>query len=321
MPRVKVRLRGIYATALTILLSERFEIVDPSAVIQARLGLPPLPGPAEVQIFDRPDRHGVVVEGVRSGVEEVVGFLREKIPWALVFAKSVQMKVDSPLAAAAALLARFETDFPHPAKELLDAVRAQAVPTLPGHHLLKTIDPARVDTVEEKTHPQKLREVAQEVWEELVGQHYACGRIVTVWHLKAGEHPVCQSGEVLDWAKDCLILRRNFRAGGIYDGLGLPKKAGDYGLLELRLGEWWGKRRYFRADGTLIGEIYNIHTPPELLPEGIRYVDLEVDVVHMGEDVRLIDKEILERKVAEGLIPEALAKKAGEVASKLVKEL
>ncbi len=321
MPGVKVRLRGIYATALTILLSERFEIVDPSEVIQKRLGLPPSPGPAEVQIFDRADRHGVVVEGVRSGVEEVVQFLREKIPWSLFFPREVQRKTSSPLAAAVALLSRYEAEFPRPAKEFLDEIRANAVPTLPGHHLLKTVDPARVDEAEGKSELTNLQDVAQGLWEELVGPYYAPGKTVAVWHLKAGEPPIRQSGEVLERTKETLVLRRNFGPGGLYDGLGLPKETGDYGLFELHLERWWGRRRYFRADGTFIGEIYNIHTPPELLPQGVRYLDLEVDIVHTLKEIRVIDEDILDKKVAEGLIPEILAQKAKEVAAKLVQEL
>ncbi|MBC7221954.1 DUF402 domain-containing protein [Candidatus Bipolaricaulota bacterium] len=321
MPGVKVRLRGIYATALTILLSQRCEIVDPSEVIQRRLSLPPSPGPAEVQIFDRADRHGVVIEGVRSGVEEVVQILREKIPWALFLPQKLQRKTSSPLAAAAALLSRYEAEFPRPAKELLDEVRAKAVPTLPGHHLLKTVDPARVDEAEGKNEPANLPELAQGLWEELVGPHYAPGKTVTVWHLKAGEPPIRQSGEVVERTKETLVLRRNFGPGGLYDGLGLPKEPGDYGLFELPLGQWWGRRLYFRSDGTFLGEIYNVHTTPELLPEGVRYLDLEVDIVRTSEGIRVIDEEILDKKVAEGLISEALAKKAKEVVAELLRKL
>lgn len=315
---VKVRIRGIYATALTLLLSERFAIVEPSEVIRARLNLPFAEGPAEVNVYDRDDRHGVVIEGVRSAVEEVVAFLRETLPFALFLPAEVKKKSSSPLAGAAALLSRFEAEFPKPAKDFLDQVRAKALPTLPGHHLLKTVDPARVDEVEEKCKPSELLEEAQKLWEELVGPFYVPGRTVTVWHLKAGENPIRQNGEISERTKGIIVIRRTFGPGGVYEGLGLPKEPGDYGLFELYLDRWWGRRRYFRADGSLIGEIYNIHTPPELLPQGIRYLDLELDVVYVGGEARLIDEEILEKKVGEGLIPKALAHRAKEVAIELI---
>lgn len=321
MPAVKVRLRGIYATALTLLLSERFEIVDPSEVIQKRLGLPPSPGPAEVNVFDRPDRHGIVVEGLRSEVEEIVNFLRDAIPWALPIPRELPKKENSPLAKASLLLCRYDVEFPRPAKELLDEMRAKAVPTIPGHHLLKTIDPARVDEIENNSDPMHFQELAEKLWEELVGQHYAPGKIVTVWHLKAGEPPIRQTGEVVERTNEVLILRRNFGPGGIYDGLGVTKEAGDYGIFELYLKGWWGRRLYFRKDGTFIGELYNIHTPPELLPDGVRYLDLEMDIARTPEEIRVLDEEILDKKVAEGLIPKALAQKAKEVAIELFQTL
>jgi len=316
MPKVKVR--GIYATALTLLLSQRFEIVEPSEIIQARLNLPAIEGSAEVNIYDRSDRHGAVIEGLRSAVEEVVAFLREALPWTLFLPVELRTKGSSPLAKAAALLARYETEFTKPAKNFLDQIRAKVAPTLPGHHLLKTVDSNRVDEAEEKYAETDLQKVAQELWEELVGPYYSPGKTVTLWHLKAGEPAIRQTGEVLERTGETIILRRNFGPGGIYDGLGLPKEPGDYGFFELHLDKWWGKRRYFRADGTLIGEIYNIHTPPELLPEGIRYLDLELDLVCVGKEICLIDEELLEKKVSEGLIPEALARRAKEVAAELL---
>ena len=88
--------------------------------------------------------------------------------------------------------------------------------------------------------------------------------------------------------------------------------------MELYEGRWWGRRRYFRADGTVIGEIYNIHTPPELYPDGVRYLDLEVDVVHHANgEVEVVDEEVLARKVEAGLISKALADRAMEEARRV----
>lgn len=71
MAGVRVKIRGIYATALTGLLLKRgFEIVSPSEVIRARFGLPESPGPEEVLIVDRRDKQGVAIEGVRGSSEQ-----------------------------------------------------------------------------------------------------------------------------------------------------------------------------------------------------------------------------------------------------------
>lgn len=318
MSPIKVKVRGIYATALTLLLSQEFQIVEPSEIIQTRLGIPATAELAEVNVFDKADRHGIVIEGLRSAAEEVAEFLRKTIPWAIFCQTEVRKKSESPLALAAGLLSRFEAEFPKPAKDFLDSVRAKVVPTMPGHHLLKTIDATKVDEVEAKVAPEELAAAAQDLWEEILAPHYLPGKTVTLWHLKAGERPIQQSGEVVERTKERLVLRRAFKAGGLYDGLGVPKEAGDYGLVELYPEKWWGKRQYFRADGTLIGELYNIHTPPELLPSGVRYLDLEVDIAVVGGEVRVLDREVLEKKAAEMVLSKALAKRAWEEAQKLL---
>lgn len=312
---VRVRIRGIYATALTVLLAERFAIVEPSEVIRNRLGLTPEEGPPDVNVQDRPDRHGIVTEGLQSAVAEVVAFLKERIPWAvfsLPFAPA-RPRRENPLAAALALLARVEVEFPKPAKDFLDQVRARVTFTLPGHHLLKTVDPARVDEAEAKGCP----ELAQTLAQELVWAHYVPGKTVTFVHGKAGEGAIRQVGELAEVAEGRVLVRRVFRPGGLYDGLGLPKEAGDYGYVEFFPDRWWSRRTYFRATGELLGELYNIQTPPEFLPCEVRYLDLELDLVRVGEDVRVLDVEALEKKVAEGLLSPVLAERAKEEAHRL----
>lgn len=315
MPEIKLRVRGIYATALTALLLERFEVVDPSEAIQTRLGLTPREEPPEVNVYDRADRHGVVVEGLRSAAAEVVAFLKARIPWAVFVEKAFpRLKhKESPLAGAWNLLARFEGEFPKPAKDFLDGVRSTLVFTIPDHHLLKTIDPVRVDEVE----AQHCLELAYDLKKELIWSGYVPGRALVIVHGKAGEEPIRQSGELWEVEKGRVVIRRTFRAGGLFEGLGVPKLPGDYGFVEIYPDQWWSKRTYFRADGTPLGELYNIQTPPEFLRQEIRYLDLELDLVRTGEGLRLIDEEVLNKKVEEGLISPALADKAREESQRL----
>ncbi len=326
MGGIKVKIRGIYATALTGLLLERgFEIVSPSELIQVRFGLPANEAPEEVLIIDRRDRQGVLIEGVKGAVDEVVVALRD----ALVYAVFVPLEVKrpkggggNPFAALLGAKARFLAEFPQPVKELLDQIRAKYVPTLPGHHHLKVIDSQRVDEVEGGTPPEELPAAAARLREELIYRHFGPGQTVEVWHGKAWGG-FSWRGVVAEFvAGEVLVLERRFRAGGTYDSLELPKLEGDHGTVELYEGRWWGRRRYFRADGTPIGEIYNIHTPPELYPDGVRYLDLEVDVVRRPDgEVELVDEEDLRHKVEEGLIPKALGIRALEEARSLVKRL
>jgi hypothetical protein len=62
--QARVRVRGIYTTALTaLLLQQGSMIVDASSAIQTRFGLPQREAPEDVNICDRQNRQGVVIEG------------------------------------------------------------------------------------------------------------------------------------------------------------------------------------------------------------------------------------------------------------------
>ncbi len=325
MGGVRVKIRGIYATALTGLLLERgFDIVSPSDLIQARFDLPANDQPEEVLVVDRRDKQGVLIEGVKGAVEETVAALREALPYAVFVPLEVKRPkaAGNPFAALLGAKARYLSEFPRPVKELLDRIRAKYVPTLPGHHYLKAIDSARVDEAEETADPAEFPEAAAKLVEALVHRYYSPGREVEVRHAKAGGGFTWKGVVSRFVPGEVLVLKRRFRPGGTYDSLEIPKEEGDYGEVELYEGRWWGRRTYFRADGTPIGEIYNIHTPPELYPDGVRYLDLEVDVVRYPDgEVAVVDEETLRRKVEEGLIPEALALRTREEARSLAEGL
>ncbi len=324
-PRIKVR--GIYATALTaIFLEKGFAVVDPSPVIRDRFGLPEGGGPWEVLVRDRRDKQGVMLEGLRGAVEEALGVLAEALPYALFH--PVREERGSPSGAFARLRelrSRYVGEFPKPVKEELDRIRSRYVITLPGHHLLKAISAQDVDRAEEEALrcPQRLPEITREVWRRLVYAHYCVGKAVVVRHLKAGLGGFTWRGKLREMRPgERLVIERRFRPGGRYDGLGELKEEGDFGTVELYERRWWGRRLYFRADGTPLGELYNIHTPPELYPDHVRYLDLEVDVVlRPGAGPEIIDREELLRKVDKGLIPETLARRALEEAEALAEAL
>jgi len=76
----RLRIRGIYSTALTDIFLERgFVIVSPSAVISKRFALAPVPDEAEVTLYDRSDKQGIVVEGEREAVALVVEALQRAL--------------------------------------------------------------------------------------------------------------------------------------------------------------------------------------------------------------------------------------------------
>jgi len=77
----KVRVRGIYATALTkLLLDKGFTIVQPSLVIAERFKMAPIEEEPDVVISDREDKHGVLAVGLEEHLSAVLKALREEAP-------------------------------------------------------------------------------------------------------------------------------------------------------------------------------------------------------------------------------------------------
>ena len=127
-----------------------------------------------------------------------------------------------------------------------------------------------------------------------------------IFHAKPWKRMITMTGVVQSWQDGVLVLARTFSAGGSYDSLNLPKLAGDYGTIEVVAGSWVLRRTYCRADGTLIGELYNIQTPAEIEPGAVRYVDLEVDVLRMPDGrIEVVDEDDLAAAVRlRGITPE-----------------
>jgi hypothetical protein len=156
---------------------------------------------------------------------------------------------------------------------------------------------------------------------------YERGQGLAVVHGKPWKpgKPYQMQGFVERASEDQVLLTRRFRSPGrAYDGLHANQEVGDHGLIELRRGAWVSRRRYFRKQGALIGELYNIQTPTEFAPRDVRYIDLEIDVAwlpHHPERVLIQDAEDLEKAEARGHIPHEVAELARWVAEELARRL
>jgi hypothetical protein len=139
---------------------------------------------------------------------------------------------------------------------------------------------------------------------------------VRVEHVKPWKATVVMTGTVGDWSNGWLTILRNFtRSGGRYDTLGDRILPGDRGTIEIIEGGWVLRRTYARADGRLIGELYNIQTPAVFGPGLVRYTDLEVDVARYPDGrVEVVDVQDLETIVRAGAISRELADTALAIA-------
>ncbi len=217
--------------------------------------------------------------------------------------------------------------FPRPAKERLDEVRREIVPTIDGHHSLKSFGDRESRMVE-------CAEDAVRAGARITGGHIvyhlaraSVSRPVVVDHVKpTGEKirlgPFTLESVSGEPGKLELRLRRIFTRPGVLDGLGVEKRPGDEAKTIVREGEWYIIHEYLSSSGQLLGVYANVNTPVEVGDGRIKYFDLYVDVVKKpGEPAKIIDAGELERAYEEGVIPRDLRDKALEVASYLERKL
>jgi len=314
---VKVRLRGVYATALTrLLLDEGFEIVQLSPEAQQRFSLGEKPYPYDVTVHDRPDLQGVEARGSVRALEELRSALRRQLLDAVVRAHPGAWEGSSthPSEAKGFL----DVEFPALSKAKLDEFRSRVVPTMPKHHYYRAAGgnlASAVAMAEKLLLAGRSREDVEDLFEETVRREYPMdGDHVGIQHVKLNG-AVLDLGRALvesyDEKEPMLRLRRPLRPGGLYDGLGVRKEEGDYAVTEAKPGAWSLRTRYFSKGGALKGTYVNLNTPVELYPNAIRYVDLEVDIALTPQgEAQLLDEEKLEKAAEQGVVSRELVEAA-----------
>jgi hypothetical protein len=320
MERPGIRIRGIYTTALTkLLLDSGYRITDPSDAARERFSFDADDEKLhDLEITDRPDRQGVSILGEWELTREIVVFLLLKLPDVIVSSFETPVNFGEQ--------AKATVEFPYASKEYLDLVRSGILPTVRGHHRLRLIDPRRLERREENLSqsPGDCDRVGAELYGELVFQPLARASLARIEHVRV-DGKVIKLGEGIlaaaDAAERRVVVRRFFR-GGRYDGLDLPIEEGDYALTECREGDMFVRHTYYSREGVSKGIYVNINTPVELYPWGVRYVDLEIDVIHRGDgEPFVVDREKLRKITVQGFISPALEKRASELAERMLEVL
>lgn len=324
---VNLRIRGIYATALTKFFTDcGFSIIEPSPKISQRLDIEDRLYFSRVEIKDRKDRQSVSLDGEAKQIGLVIEAMRKQFLDMIVRKGSPPSPPGRmgegkfPLKTLLNYIS-FEVEFPYISKSALDQLRSAALPTVRDHHKLRTFAKDSVDRAEEELAQLPDRRI--EIEERLKGLIYETfkpGKAIKIYHVKPeGEIISLTSGEVIefDFGKGTVLLKRMFKAGK-YDGLGTPKEEGDYAMTEVREGFWVVRHSYYSKEGKQKGELYNINTPAEYYPGNIRYVDLHIDVVRWPDGkTKVIDEEDLEKSVRSGHISKELAEKVKGIAKEL----
>ncbi|MEM2213990.1 MAG: DUF402 domain-containing protein [Candidatus Nezhaarchaeales archaeon] len=216
---------------------------------------------------------------------------------------------------------------PYDSKKYLDGMRGLVVPTMPKHHLIKSWGRRyayAVDVIE------KLMAVLSEDIGHIASNIIVKGAVkrgakIAIEHVKPdGKIYKLSPGIVEDFDEDTMTitLKRRFKGGGVYNGLGVPKEQGDYGLSTYRIGVPLSKTAYYSEKGALKGIYVNISTPVEIAPRKVRYVDLEVDVIAKPNgEVRVLDVDKARELMHKGIITSRLYHAIMEIADKVKKTL
>lgn len=313
---VAVKIRGIYATALTQMFMELegYRVTDPSEEIEARFDPVRFAhGPEDVFIQDGNPKHRIHVSGSDEEVRKVAECLEDLLPDAVL--------IDPSHTPDDYGCSNVVIEIAGAGKTMLDAKRAEVTATLRHHHRLKLIDPDWVDRAESELGDAPGRQCDLEgvVLERLVIQPLQRQKYIKIEHVKPGGEVLhLRRGTPLSVEGHTLWMRRPFH-GGVYDGLDMPIERGDFAVTSVEDQAWYCVHRYFDKDENLKGEYVNINTPVELYADRIRYVDLFVDVVRRaGGKPRIVDEKELDEATRQGLLPMKLRNRALEIARKAV---
>jgi len=216
-------------------------------------------------------------------------------------------------------------------KRVMDNLRGMIVPTIDYHHSIKANfqyehESMLVDYAEKAlAHGASKQALIKALFETIIERLIARKRIViehvkldgTVLEIGPAEAVSISMGE--EKGNSCCIearLRRIVRSSGVYDGLGVEKEPGDIIETIVNTCDWKIIHSYYSRSGELKGRYININTPPEPTPRGFRYIDLEVDIVEVDNEKRIIDENELKKQYLQGRVTLSMIEKvADEIAS------
>ena len=218
-------------------------------------------------------------------------------------------------------------EFPALSKAECDHVRAQVTPTIKGHHYYKACGrtvSASLEMAEKTLEGGTLSEDIERLFKADIEAEYPMeGSFIGIEHVKpSGKVYHLGKAHIENRDDDMLVYSRVFRTEGFYDGLGTPKEPGDQAFTEAKIGDWSYTTRYFSKEGAFKGTHVNFHTPLELYPRWVRYVDLEVDICVLPDNaVKVVDEDELEKAVAKGLVSQKLAALVTDKVATVLKDL
>ena len=180
-------------------------------------------------------------------------------------------------------------------KVLMDAKRREVIATMPFHHSLKSGGEKMSAAAELGDKVSSFTQVPPRSVEDYLRDVAMDSKGVLIVHKKVnGEKYVLGKARPKLKFEDYVVLMRNVKEYGKYDGLGVIKEPGDIILTFVKPFSRNLIHSYFNEYGELKGIYVNINTGLEIGEGTVRYLDLEVDVVIKDDEVSVIDMDELD---------------------------
>lgn len=207
------------------------------------------------------------------------------------------------------------------AKAVCDTLRAELLPTLPGHHKYKAhgdVYSTTVEALERQLPAEALRNRA--VLSVLSSVNAMQQPIASTLHIlqRTPLGRVIDQGEVQRLADDIYAgwveVQRPLPNKGSYPrGLNVDKQPGDYAITRYHEGAWHHVSRFYSQDGAWLADYAGMTTPVAVFSDQIQLFDLQVAVIRGPQQApEIVGMEGLERLLGEKVVTAALADKVRE---------
>jgi hypothetical protein len=224
-----------------------------------------------------------------------------------------------------------QVEMPGDAKRLCDRLRAEFLPTLPGHHKYKAqgdVYGATVDGLEKELPAEVLRNRTAPlgVLASVNAMESPLRDTLRVRMRGLRENAAAQyEGQrgAYDLDAGWVEIRQELRNKDSYPaGLRLDKQPGDYTVTRLQEGSWHYVTRFYGRQGAWKADYVGIATPTAIFSDQLHLVDLGVSVCHSPDQpAELIGIESLQEQQKQGLVGAAMVSKVREEGAALLQQL
>jgi hypothetical protein len=207
------------------------------------------------------------------------------------------------------------------AKSVCDTLRAQILPTLPGHHKYKAhgdVYSTTVDALERELPAEALRHRA--ILSVLSSINAMQQPIAPTLHIfqRLPNGRVMDQGEAQRLADDIYAgwvdVQRPLRhQGGYPKALNVSQNEGDYAIVRYYESAWHYVSRFYAQDGSWLADYAGMTTPIAIFSDQIRLFDLQVAVIRTPrQQPEIVGLDALNRLHEEKMVTSALVDKVRE---------